>query len=349
MPAMSSLISLTINHIALNPIVTAPILWILTKGPPELRARITLLQNPQTLAVAVKVLKSFLAIGVLGTINRQLNRLALNSWRLTSQKGRWKLDEEVAVVTGGSSGIGYFIVRGLVAKGVVVAILDIIPPPNELGNNPKVHFYTCDIAEASWISSVVEQIHTDIGSPSILINNAGIATSGSILSTDDEWLHHIYAVNVISNFTTVRAFLPSMIAKQKGHIVTVASTASFLGLGGFVDYTSTKAAVLAFHEGLNQELTHYHRAPNILTTSVHPNWTRTSLLESFPSALRGQHLLEPSTVADAIVRQIERAEGAQIVMPAVAGVMGLVRGLPNWVQEVVRGGTSRAVLRTVRK
>ena len=81
------------------------------------------------------------------------------------------------------------------------------------------------------------------------MNNAGIAQAHTILDTSDEYLRKIFDVNLLSNFTTVKAFLPDMIAKNKGHVITVASTASFLGAAGMVDYCSTKAGVLSFHEG----------------------------------------------------------------------------------------------------
>jgi short-subunit dehydrogenase len=89
-----------------------------------------------------------------------------------------------------------------------------------------------------------------MGAPSILINNAGIAHAHTILDTSDEYLRKIFDVNLLSNWYTVKAFLPDMITKNKGHIITIASTASYAGVGGMVDYTATKAGVLAFHEGM---------------------------------------------------------------------------------------------------
>lgn len=56
-------------------------------------------------------------------------------------------------------------------------------------------------------------------------------------------------MNVISNFYTVKAFLPDMVKNNKGHVVTVASLASYISVAGIVDYCATKAAVLSFHEG----------------------------------------------------------------------------------------------------
>jgi all-trans-retinol dehydrogenase (NAD+) len=82
------------SKIALNPFVTASLLWVLTRGPSSIRDRVfeivISLRNPRTLAQVVKALKWLLAIGVLGTTNRTLNELALNSWRTKSEKSRWQ-------------------------------------------------------------------------------------------------------------------------------------------------------------------------------------------------------------------------------------------------------------------
>jgi len=241
------------SKIALNPFITASLLWVLTRGPPNIRNQIlktiTSLQSPPTLARVVKALKWLLAFGVLGTANRTLNELALNSWRAKSEKSRWQWNKEVAVVTGGCSGLGELLVKKLIDKGVRVAVLDIQQLPPSLRGHSSVQFFACDVTDPVAVSKTAEQVASSMGSPSILVNNAGIAQAHTILDTTPEYLQKIFAVNLFSNWHTVKAFLPNMIANNKGHIVTVASTASFIGVAGMADYSATKAAVLAFHEG----------------------------------------------------------------------------------------------------
>jgi short-subunit dehydrogenase len=67
----------------------------------------------------------------------------------------------------------------------------------------------------------------------------------------------------------VREFLPSMIEKNHGHVITIASMASFIGLGDMVEYSCSKASALAFHEGLRQELRLWYKAPKVRTTYAH--------------------------------------------------------------------------------
>ncbi|KAF2264265.1 dehydrogenase/reductase SDR family member 8 precursor [Lojkania enalia] len=351
---LSNLISLSFSHIALNPVLSGALLWVLTKGPTQVRARLAsrfaALRDSGRLEQITKALRLLLALGLLRNVNGYLNKIALNAWRLKpliGEKKKWNWSEEIAVVTGGCSGIGELIVRGLVKKGLRVAILDIQELPPELQGYANIKFFACDITDPTAVNTTAERIRAMMGSPSILVNNAGIAQAHTILDTSDEWLRKIFDINLLSNFTTVKAFLPDMIAKNKGHIVSVASASSYLGIAGMVDYTATKAGVLSFHEGLNQELKHRYNARGVLTTSVHPSWVRTPLIQTWEKALKatGNALIEPQDVADVIVKQIISASGGQIFVPHTLSKVALLRGLPHWLQELLRDGTSKAVLR----
>lgn len=92
-------------------------------------------------------------------------------------------------------------------------------------------------------------IKADCGDPTALINNAGIAYQHNILEGTDEYDERLFRVNLLSHFTLIREFLPGMLAQKKGHIVTVASMASYHTPPGLVNYCASKAAVLALHEG----------------------------------------------------------------------------------------------------
>jgi all-trans-retinol dehydrogenase (NAD+) len=129
-----------------------------------------------------------------------------------------------------------------------------------------------------------------------------------------------------------------MIANKKGHVLSVASLASFVALAGAVDYSCTKAALLAFHEGLTQELKHRYKCPQINTTIVHPGWTRSAITShsAIQAGLKsvGATLLDPADVADAIVKQVLAAKSGQIVLGP--GLSPKIRALPLWLQEIVR-------------
>lgn len=102
----------------------------------------------------------------------------------------------------------------------------------------------------------------------MLVNNAGVGYEGTVLDEPEAKIRQTFEVNTLAHFLTVREFLPAMVRKNHGHVVTIASMASFMALGEMVDYCCTKASALAFHEGLAQELKLWYNAPKVRTTYV---------------------------------------------------------------------------------
>lgn len=103
------------------------------------------------------------------------------------------------------------------------------------------------------------------GNPTVLINNAGCARGKSILDSSEKDIQLTFNVNAISHYYLAQQFLPAMIAKNHGSIVTVASMAGYVCAPNMVDYASSKAAALAFHEGLTAELATVYKAKRVRT------------------------------------------------------------------------------------
>lgn len=278
-------------------------------------------------------------------VNAALSRWAENRWQWKSDKRSWHWPSEIAVVTGGSRGIGAVVVKELVKLGIKVAVLDLVPLEDGLEKDESnlVHFYQCDITSKDTVHQAGEAIRTDIGNPSILINNAGIGNADTILSISPSALTTIFNVNLLSHWLTVQEFLPSMIAANKGHIMSVASLASFVSFAGAVDYGCTKAGLLAFHEGLNQELKHRYGAPMVKTSIVHPGWTKTRLTGGIEDGIRGSGagIMEPEFVATAMVKHITACRSGQLILGPKAAPY--VRALPMWLQEIVRDRNAKVV------
>lgn len=134
---------------ASEPLLTGSLLYILTRGPPQIRDRVlapfrdNLLAHNGVARVAafVAVLKVLTSLGVVKSINNALNRLALNNWSFGRNGKEWKFGpkkEEVVVITGASSGFGYEMVKSFSKHARVVAI-DISPFPEELKNCESIH------------------------------------------------------------------------------------------------------------------------------------------------------------------------------------------------------------------
>lgn len=208
----------------------------------------------------------------------------------------------------------------------------------------NISFYECNITDPSAVSSTANTIRSILGHPSILINNAGIAYGATILSGSNDSLRKLFDVNVLSHYYLIREFMPHMVASNKGHIVSVASMASYVSCSNIVDYCATKAAVLSLHEGLMQELKHRYAAPDVKTSVVHPLWANTSLVSDWESELKRSKtpLLSAEVVGNLIVKQVLSGRSGQVFVPPILAPASLVKGLPHWVGEYVRDGTAKA-------
>ncbi|RAL15833.1 SDR family oxidoreductase [Aspergillus homomorphus CBS 101889] len=293
------------------------------------------------------VFNSLLAIAFLRYLNR-----ALTSWSLGNcSVNRWNKDRELVLITGGSSGIGQHVVLQLAVRGVRCIILDIQAPSYTL---PKsAHFYKTDITSTDALHATAEQVRADHGNPTVLVNNAGVGHDGTILAEPESKIRQTFEVNTLAHFLTVREFLPAMLERNHGHVITVASMASFVALGEMVDYCCSKASALAFHEGLGQEIRHWYKRPGVKTSVIHPYWVRTPMIQQLTDAgdLFKQPVLTVERVAAAITRQVVSGKSGQIFLPEGYSVVSMVRALPTWLQEHVRGLSSKDIrrLREVQK
>lgn len=195
---------------------------------------------------------------------RQLNK-GLNNWSLNNlgQSRRWNWRKEVVLITGGSNGIGELVARKLAKESVKVVVLDLQPPRIPFPAN--VHFYQANVTSAEAVRQVAEAIRQDMGNPTVLVNNAGVASMQPILEEGEENIRRTFDVNCVALFVLAKEFLPSMIKEDHGHVLTMASMASYVTIASNVDYSCSKAAALSFHEGLTQELKHRYNAKHVRT------------------------------------------------------------------------------------
>ncbi|CAG8237219.1 unnamed protein product [Penicillium salamii] len=303
-----------------------------------------LLRNP----TAQKTIAGVGAFILARAANQFLSRCAHQNWTVNSA---WNPQAELILLTGGTSGIGKQVMEDLSKTGVRVVILDINEPNFTLPSN--VSFYKANITNSADIAAVAKTIRENHGDPTVLVNNAGVGHDGSILDEPESKIRQTFEVNTISHFLMVKEFLPAMVKANHGHVITVASMASFVALGEMVDYCCSKVSALAFHEGLRQELKHWYNAPNVRTryvpqtiantapangySVVHPLWVRTPMITMLTDqGSFKQPVMTPQVVADAICKQILTQSSGQILLPKSQSIASVVRAMPFWLQEAVR-------------
>ncbi|KAJ4353106.1 hypothetical protein N0V95_003640 [Ascochyta clinopodiicola] len=357
-PSMTSTALSGLTKLASEPLLTGGLLYLLTRGPPHLRARLlapfqstlpVFTNTPKgvaRLATLITLLKILTTAGVLRRINQALNRLAWNNWSLGHSGAEWAFGpakQEVVLITGGSSGFGYEMVKSFAKHARVIAI-DVSSFPTELDALPDVHFYQCDITDTSALEALCGQIRKEHGTVSVLVNNAGIGIGKTLLDTSNAESQKLLQVNLFSHMVLIREFLPGMLAQKKGHIVSIASMASFVAAPGLIDYCISKIGALYLTEGIRAEcLAHYPGGEGICTTSIHPSWHQTGILKNAGNQLKNQGIVPdpPSRVSDVVVEQVLKGRSGRICVPKSQERHMGIRNWPRWAQDLAFGLVSK--------
>lgn len=247
---------------------------------------------------------------------------------------RKDIEGQVALVTGGGSGIGRLLCLKLAARGARIVTWDI----NKAGNDEtraqvtraggQCYTYTVDLCDRHAVYAAAAKVKQEVGKVDILINNAGIVTGKNFMEASDELIQKTFDVNIMSHFWTTKAFLGEMMASNKGHIVTVASIAGLAGVNKLADYCASKFAAVGFDESLRLELK-VGGYTGVKTTAICPYYINTGMFEGVQSKLIP--ILNPEFVTDEIVDAI-LLDCYDLVLPRYTRYLVLLKYfLPNWL------------------
>jgi 3-oxoacyl-[acyl-carrier protein] reductase len=198
------------------------------------------------------------------------------------------LEGKVAIVTGGSRGIGASIAALLAERGaaVVVSARDadrLGAAVKELeGAEPAVVGVAGDVSKREDAERVVETARERFGRLDILVNNAGITRDGLLLRMKDEDWDRVLEVNLRGAFVMTRAAAKAMVRQKSGRIINISSAAGAMGNAGQVNYSASKAGLIGFTKASARELSHW----SILVNAVAPGLIETDMAASIPAAAR---------------------------------------------------------------
>ena len=197
----------------------------------------------------------------------------------------FRLDNKIAVITGGGSGIGKAISVLFSKQGAIVHILEVNEANSQQTieeikkNNGKVFLHICDVASQKEVTTIFEKI----GAINILINNAGIANIGKAGTTKEEDFDKVMQVNVKGVYNCIHAAIPQLQKNGGGVIINMASIAAWMGIADRFAYSTAKGAVAAMTLSVAKDYIHENiRCNSISPARVHTPFVDGYLKENYP-------------------------------------------------------------------
>jgi 3-oxoacyl-[acyl-carrier protein] reductase len=190
-------------------------------------------------------------------------------------------EKRVALVTGGSRGIGAAIVKRLAADGLhVVAIArnaeklqQVCAEVATAGGSAEA--LVCDIADAKALAAALEAIVEKLGRVDVLVNNAGITKDGLLMRMDDADFDSVIATNLKSAFVAIRSVARPMMRAKGGRIVNISSVSGVAGNAGQANYSASKAGLIGLSKSVAKELA----GKNVTCNVVAPGFITTDMTD----------------------------------------------------------------------
>jgi acetoacetyl-CoA reductase len=218
------------------------------------------------------------------------------------------MTKRLALVTGGTTGIGAAICKALVAAGYDVAANYIVhdDQANSFAKETGAKAYKWDVTDFEQCTKGVEKIATDLGKHvEILVNNAGITRDGMLHKMTPENWNAVITTNLYSNFNMCRAVINAMREKGFGRIVNISSVNGQLGQIGQTNYCASKTGIIGFTKALARE----SASKGITVNAIAPGYTDTDMVKAMPKEVLAKmvaqipigRLMKPEEIARAVV------------------------------------------------
>jgi 2-hydroxycyclohexanecarboxyl-CoA dehydrogenase len=218
-----------------------------------------------------------------------------------------RLDDKIAIVTGGGQGIGQAIAQKLAAEGAIVVVTDVdeANAAKTADALPGAVAIRTDVTDRQGVQAMVERVAGQFGGIDVLVNNAGWDKASSFVDSDPGDWDRVIAVNLYGVLHTCKAVLPIMAGQGRGAVVNLGSDAGRVGSSGEAVYSAAKGGIIAFTKSLAREMAR----DQVRVNCVCPGPTDTALFASFA----GPKLREALTKAIPFRRLGQPADVANVV------------------------------------
>jgi short-subunit dehydrogenase len=238
---------------------------------------------------------------------------------------------QVAVITGASSGIGWALARELARHqcrvGLVARRQDKLEAlAGEIrGAGGTAACAVADVADRAQTVPAIHALRTALGPIDLLVANAGFGAPTVLEPLNIDQVEQMFRVNVLGVVYSIEAVLPEMLQRGRGHLAAVSSLAAYKGLPGESAYCASKAAVNSYLEGLRIQL----RGRGLAVTTICPGFVKTPMTDV--NDFKMPWLLQADEAARRIVRALGRRQKVYNFPWQMSLLMKVTRWLPDWV------------------
>ncbi|MGN0462702.1 MAG: 3-oxoacyl-[acyl-carrier-protein] reductase [Ruminococcus sp.] len=194
-----------------------------------------------------------------------------------------KLEGKIAVVTGGSRGIGFATCKKLASEGATIIITDICdsekaaPAIKELEDmGAKAKFYQSDVSDFASATETVNAIIEEFGGLDILVNNAGIVRDKLMLKMDEQDFDAVININLKGTYNMIKATYKHFMKQRSGRIISLASVVGIMGNAGQANYSASKAGIIGLTKSVAKEL----GARNVTVNAIAPGYIVTDMTDA---------------------------------------------------------------------
>ena len=199
------------------------------------------------------------------------------------------LDNKIAVVTGGSRGIGAAIAKGMAAEGAFVVVnyngsqekAEEVVSEIKAGGGDAVAV-KCDVSDAAAAEAFLKDIVKEYGGIDILVNNAGINRDGLLMGMKEADFDDVLRTNLKGTYNCCRQVVRPMMKKRAGRIINMASVAGVIGNAGQVNYAASKAGVIGLTKSVAKEVA----SRGITCNAIAPGFIKTDMTDALPDSVK---------------------------------------------------------------
>ncbi|WP_338771584.1 SDR family oxidoreductase [Nocardia vulneris] len=258
----------------------------------------------------------------------------------SAPKGEVSLAGKVVAITGGARGIGRATAEAFLGAGAAVAIGDIdvelvAKTAAELGADPGATIVglPLNVTDRDSFAAFLDALETELGPLDVLVNNAGIMPTGLFADEDEAMTDRILDINLRGVIHGSRLATRRFLARGSGHLINIASLAGTQGFPGLATYCATKHAVVGFTAALHLEMKEH----GVHVSAVLPGIVRTELSAgaNMPNWIEPMTTVDPTDVAQAIVRTVAKEKPLVTVPRRLAAIIKSAQLLPYRAQLVV--------------